>query len=202
MGDIEFMRGHAVRVGRLEAVALLVPAPVDGPGPKTLDVRDILPDVWQVEPRVQVLLHDLRNIFPLEGQRQAGEGQVRGDVVVGVVLLRAGGLSVLPPLVELRAVEGLGVVDERRSLRRAGVAAHGEGPAVRAVLDPLCFAGLPRDHRYGVRGGWRVLGREDVVEYRKAAGPLPEERDGVAVDVGHHQPCELRSLGNRWLRRP
>ena len=70
------------------------------------------------------------------------------------------------------------------------------------MLDPLRFARLPRDHRYRIRGGGRVLGREDVVEYREAAGPLPEERNGVAVDVRHDQARELRSLGNRWRRRP
>ena len=61
------------------------------------------------------------DIPALEGERQAGEGQVRGDVVVGVVLFRAGGLLVDRRRVELRAVEGLRVVDERRPLRRASV---------------------------------------------------------------------------------
>ena len=75
------------------------------------------------------------------------------------------------------------------------MAAHGVGSGpCRAVLDPLRFARLPRDHRHRVRGGGRVLGREDVVEDREAAGPLPEERDGVAVDVRHDKARELRAL--------
>ena len=60
MADIGIMRGYSVRVGRLEVVALLVPAPVDGLGPEMLDVRDVLLDVGQVESRVQVLRHHRR----------------------------------------------------------------------------------------------------------------------------------------------
>ena len=63
------------------------------------------------------------------------------------------------------------------------------------VLYPLRFARLPCDHRYCIRRGTRVLGREDVVKDREAAGPLPEKRNGVAVDVRHDQARELRSLG-------
>jgi hypothetical protein len=51
------------------------------------------------------------------------------------------------------------------------------------------------DHRNRIRGGARVHGREDVVENREAAGPLPEKPNGVAVDVRHDHACELRSLG-------
>ena len=196
MADIGIVRGDAVAVGRLEVVAFLIPAPVDRLAVQALDIGDILLDVWQIEGRVLVASQDCLNAASLESERQAGEGEVRGDVAVSVALLRASGLLVIRRCVELGAVEGLRVVDQRRPLRCAGVAAYSVGLTTRAVLDPLRFTRLPREHRHGIRGGGRVLGREDVVEDCEAVGPLPEERNGVTVDVRHHEARELRALGN------
>ncbi len=196
MADIGIVRGDAVAVGRLEVVAFLIPAPVNRLAVQVLDIGDILLDVWQIEGRVLVAGQDRLNAAPLEGERQAGEGEVRGDVVVGIALLRASGLPVVRRCVVLGTVEGLRVIDQRRPLRRAGVTAHAVCLAVRAVLDPLRFTRLPGEHRHRIRGGGRVLGCEDVVEDREPVGPLPEERNGVTVDVRHHEACELRALGN------
>src|SRR5271170_4477377 len=59
------------------------------------------------------------------------------------------------------------------------------------MLDPLRLTRLARDHGDGVGRRGRVLGGEDVVEDGEAAGVAPEKRDGVAVDMRHHEAGEL-----------
>jgi hypothetical protein len=159
-----------------------------------------------------------------QGERHRGEGQVRGDVGRTPELLRRVRLPVVDRVVEHRPPPRLRIVHERRTLRGAGSregrvrdladdrtavaavagdrAAEGRGRAGRGrmrgvgarMLDPLGLAGLPRDHGDRIRGRGRVLGGEDVVEDRETAGISPEERNGVAVDVRHHQFGELRAL--------
>ncbi len=59
------------------------------------------------------------------------------------------------------------------------------------MLHPLRLARLSRDHGDGVWRGGCVLGGKDVVEQHEPAGVLPQERDGVAVDIAHDEPRKL-----------
>ncbi len=206
MGDVIVVRGDVVHVVGLEVVAVLIPAPADRVAVEALNVGNVLLDVGEIARGRRVGAGHRLDVRAHCRQRHGREREVRRDVVDptrgGVGFLRRGRLAVGRRRVELRTPVRVRIVDERNALRgaRAGVgdtvdrAADLGGRAVRAVLDPLRFAGLARDHRHGVWRGGRILRREDVVEDREAAGVAPEERDRVAVDVGHHCPRELLAL--------
>jgi hypothetical protein len=70
--------------------------------------------------------------------------------------------------------------------------------AIWPVLNPLRFARLAGDQCDRVCRRRGILGRENIIEENKPAGILPKERNGVAIDVRHHEPGELRSL--RFIR--
>src|ERR1019366_3904941 len=94
--------------------------------------------------------------------------------------------------IELRTMEWLRIIDERRTLRGAKMVADGKSPALRPLLHPLRFSPLAGDHRDRVRRRGRILGREDTVEQNKPAGILPKKWNGIAIDMRHHETRELR----------
>ena len=177
----------ALRVGGLVVVALLVPAPGDRSTAARRDEGHVLLDVGEVEIGIVVVRGHAHGIAARHGQRHRGIGLVGGDVRVLVAVARPGRLAAGRRRIELRAVEGLRVVDDRGALCLSGVLAARVALSVGAVLHPLGLARLPGDHRDGIRGRGRILGGEDVVEDGEAAGIGPEERDRVAIHVGHHE---------------
>ncbi len=194
----------AVRQPAFGAVAVLIPAPTIRRAAPLGDIQNVVLDILQVEARVGVVRRDIERLAATKRQRQAGEGKVRGDIGgdAGLVLalrhtargagvarrrLDVGRLARLARVLRIgRGQAGDRVVGDRHRNRAIGL-----GRRRVRMLHPLRLAGLPGDHGDRVRRRRSDRRLEDVVEQGELVGVVPQERDGVAVDIRHRQLTEL-----------
>ena len=182
--DVALVGGDVGGVVGLVAVALLIPAPVGGSDTVAGDLFDVGVDVHEVELGVVVGGGGGLDLVAHEGERERGVGEVGG-----VFFLVVGdGLGGVAGCVHGKTPVGMGVIDHRQG--RDAVTSPGH----LGVEHPLGLAGLAGDHGDGVGAGGADDGVEEVVEESEAVGVLPEERGGVAIDVGHGEFAGLLVL--------
>ena len=98
VADISDVRRDAGRVGRLEVIAVLVPAPGDGLSAERGDIGDVLLHVGEVEARIAVLAREPVDPAARHRQRERSEGEVRGDVRMMVSISSSAGRARIIPL--------------------------------------------------------------------------------------------------------
>src|SRR6187402_99336 len=188
MDDIAFMRSHFVYIRRLVVVTLLIPAPLHRSYAVARDLGDVFFYIGKIERRVAILRSGQLNLVSHERQRKRGEGQVRQGTLCGLRLRHT--------MVEI----------QHGSPVRQGIGHHGESASVLrfsqfGMQHPLRFSGLASDHGHRVRSGRSNDRVKELIEEGKAVGIVPEERNGIAVHMRHHQLSELLPLQRRKLGR-
>ena len=84
--DIAAVRGVSVRVGGLEVIAVLIPAPGHRRTIQALNERNVPLDVGEIGQRTEVALGAFGYPSAHRRQRHGGEGQVFRDIAGRVVL--------------------------------------------------------------------------------------------------------------------